>query len=58
MFKVFPACVDLSNGQCPIHYFKNIVILAVTTVKLVRMPMRKVEKWVESRCDFLFSTTL
>ena len=27
MFRVFPACVDLSNGQCPIHYyFKNIGI--------------------------------
>ena len=26
MFKVFPTCVDLSNGQCPIHYFKNIGI--------------------------------
>ena len=26
MFRVFPACVDLSNGQCPIEYFKNIGI--------------------------------
>ena len=26
MFKVFPACVDLSNGQCPIHYLKNVGI--------------------------------